>query len=90
MCPRTNKYTHYLYCGATGHKLPENACDRYAHGLRCCLGDPNSVRKSDFDRMEKEVYFGKCRFCKEGKDIDGAFFYGAGWTDAAKFREGGR
>jgi hypothetical protein len=89
MCPRTSKYTHYLHCGAAGHKLPENACDNYAHGLQRCLGDPNLVRKFDFSEMKGDVYYGRCRFCKEGKDIDGAFLYGRGWMGAAKFRRGG-
>ncbi|KAL1611206.1 hypothetical protein SLS59_000847 [Nothophoma quercina] len=90
MCPRTNTYKKYILCGATGHKLPVGACNKYAYGLHMCLDDPVAPQKFDFRRMENGgIVWDYCRFCKEGKDIEGDYLYGQSWEGTSKYREGG-
>ena len=88
MCPRTNQYKEYLMCKAPGHKVPVDACNKYAHGLGMCLEDPVNPQKFCFDKMERsgQCVIDQCRFCKAGKDLDGNFKYGENWQAAATFR----
>lgn len=79
MCSRTNIYNHYLFCAITGHKLPAGACDKYAHGLQMCLDDPNAPRRFDFSKMHGRQVWDHCRFCKEGRDLEGGYKYGEMW-----------
>ncbi|KAJ4984476.1 hypothetical protein SVAN01_10028 [Stagonosporopsis vannaccii] len=87
MCPRTNTYKHYLFCGLTGHKIPSGACNHYAPGLQMCLDDPSGLRKFNLRKMNKKLVWDYCRFCKEGRDIDGDFLYGETWQGASRWRE---
>lgn len=88
MCPSTNTFKHYVYCSTYGHTLPLGACNKYAPGLRMCLEDPVSPKKFNFKTMEHGgVVRDVCSFCKEGKDLDGAYLYGEYWQERQKHRK---
>lgn len=66
-------------CEIRGHKIPDGACDKYAYALKMCLDEPSGLRKFNFKRMDKEEVWDYCRFCKEGKDLEGDLKYGEMW-----------
>ena len=84
MCGCTDwKQTH-----ACGHTLPLDPCDEYAHLLAMCLANPGEPRKFIWAQMRRapkslEV----CKFCKEGKDIEGEWAYGKNWLGANQYLE---
>jgi hypothetical protein len=75
--------TAYKRRYACGHRLPLEPCDDYAHGLSMCLADPSGVRKFRWHQMVRVPRSDEpCRFCKENRDIDGAWAFGVKWVDA--------
>lgn len=80
MCNPNNTaiYEFYEECG---HSLPQQACDYYANALQQCLANHDHARDLKVDDWKDgEVCSGLCRFCEEGKDIDGVWKYGAKWV----------
>ncbi|KAF3005840.1 hypothetical protein E8E13_008663 [Curvularia kusanoi] len=84
MCGRTNfKRDH-----ACDHVVPLEPCDKYAHELSMCFADPNGARKFDWKNMEEAPPSSDpCRFCREGKDIEGAWRFGVYWKDSDRWVE---
>lgn len=84
MCGRTNQKQRH----ACGHRLPLSPCDEYAHLLAMCLAHPGEPRKFVWNKMLRATNSDKvCRFCKEGKDIEGKWAYGRNWLGANRFLE---
>ncbi len=85
MCPRTDTKQTFSGCG---HQLPLDACDKYAYDLDMCLAHPGEPRKFVWSKMkEAPSEPGLCRFCWEGKDIEGEWAYGENWKEAEKYRD---
>jgi hypothetical protein len=83
MCPRTKYYRTYRACG---HTLPLNVCNHYAHHLEMCLKHLIEPVRFKVDEMEElPSVEGMCRFCREGKDIDGDFRFGETWEGSERF-----
>ena len=83
MCRRTKYYREYRACG---HTLPIDVCDQYAHHLGMCLAyltEPVRFKLEEMEELDSEDEI--CRFCMEGKDIDGGYRYGKKWEDSEKF-----
>lgn len=84
MCGRTNWYQQHT----CGHRLPLEPCDAYAHLLQQCLADPGELRRFSWASMRRAPRsLENCRFCREGKDIEGEWAYGGNWVGAEGFRE---
>lgn len=56
------------------HMLPDKPCDYYSFALSRCLDGKNLCGYQVQDLLE-----GKCRFCREGKDIQTIWKHGKGW-----------
>ena len=89
MCPRTVVSHFYVYCG---HRLPRDACDYYAHGIRQCLSnqlDPAKPLVFDLRMMLTVNIEDICSFCKRGWNVSlgGEYEWGKKWHEAAQFRK---
>lgn len=76
----TKKKVEYESCG---HTMPEDPCEHYSNLLGVCMAKPlskNIDKKKLFDKEAKKEP-GLCKFCREGKDIDGEYGYGKGWEE---------
>lgn len=80
MCSPQNTEIYEVY-EECGHSLPQQACDYYSNEWQHCLVAHDRPRELKvYDWKDSEIFDGFCRFCKEGKDIDGAWKYGKKWA----------
>lgn len=87
MCDPQNTETYELYEGC-GHRLPKQACGFYADAWQQCLAAhdlPKDVKACGW--KDGELYDGLCRFCGEGKDLDGAWKYEKKWVGREVFKK---
>lgn len=77
---RTERYT------GCGHRLPAEACDYYSYAHHKCYAAPDVAKKVNCYQMKQgEIFTGLCRFCREGKDLEGVFKYGAKWQERGQY-----
>jgi hypothetical protein len=70
-----------------GHRLPKEVCNYYSNEYFQCYAAPNLAKKLPvYEWKDGKRYSEICKFCKEGKDIDGAYKYGEGWKGRELFR----
>ena len=65
---RTQEYLRW------GHMLPNKPCSHYSHKFKRCLANPYTSGVGGV----VEVHTGSCKFCREGKNIEGPFAFGKG------------
>ncbi|KAF3041264.1 hypothetical protein E8E11_007921 [Didymella keratinophila] len=82
MCDPKNTQTFQKF-ERSGHWLPKAACDYYFNEHSKCYAAVDVAKEVPrYSWAKGKTYDDKCRFCKEGKDIDHAWKYGKGWAEA--------
>ena len=85
MCDPKNTKTFRAHEGC-GHRLPKDACDYYSwEHHKCYAMAPVAKDTPVYEWKNGETCSGICRFCQEGKDIQGAWRYGKGWAGREAF-----
>lgn len=86
MCDPKNTQTFEKF-ERCGHRLSKDACDYYSNEHLKCYAPADIAKEVPcYSWTKGKTYDDKCRFCKEGKDIDHAWKYGKGWAEASRFR----